>query len=610
MAAMPGSYAPVMFTLPPNATKVAQAVLERYQFLEARWAAMRARQEDIRSLVENRWGDVFRQDVSQTDLPLIANFFRDQVEDVGRLFAQVGPSTRVFPKDHEDEDGAELRERVAVAYDERSHLRHALPAHGMDYPAAGYTALKVWPEKGYYGSERFPVFRRLDPLSVLPEEHWSVDRPTEYAAVTETWPITKLEHLYPAAHAALAGRLSTRAIRGADYGYDLGRMYRAQQEIKVPTVVICDWYSCEFIAKVAIFTDSDTGRKEAELLLWMENETHLCPVQLSYRPTWGAEPQGLLDDAKGPVRTRNRYWHMLLDYFVQMVYGGTLVWQVKNPTDRGPNQTFWALGPDAYMKKVGPDSPSVAALQVLAQLEAEGREGAVKPTAREGEVNLNKSTAAFLTRAQGKLSDLVRELHSQFALMKQMANEVAYMQDKTWCDAEGKQISGIARGRRFADTYTPSRDLTDTANWVSYGPASGLDLPTHSVLNQNKVALGLMSRETAIEQDPTIEEGAEEQARLRVQALADAFIGQVAAAGGLAAAGEALLAFDEGVPLSDWVRRTLAAQRQEASPVPPVAGPPSGAPGAPNPAAALGAPEAESPAVPLPPQELLRAGRR
>ena len=606
------TYPSSSITLPDDAHIIAGEIKERYQFLENKWVGLRGRQHDIRSLVENRWGDVYRGEVSDSNLPMIANFFRDQVEDIGRLFAKIMPTTRVFARDHTDDTdprGAELRERIAVGYDERSHLRNALALHGMDYPAAGYTAVKVWPEKGYSGAQRFPVFRRLDPLCVLPEELWAPDRPTEYAAITEEWPLSKLEKVFPAQHAALAARLSSDEIRGAAYGYDLQRMSAAAREIRVPKVTIVDWYSCEFIGKAAIYKH-EPGKAECELLVWLPNPTGLCPVQISYRPTWGAEPQGLLDDSKGPIQTRNRYWHMLLDYFVQMVYGGTLVWQVKNPTDRGPNQTFWALGPDAYMKKIGPDSPSVAAMQVIAQLESEGREGAVKPSAREGEVNLNKSTAAFLTRAQGKLSDLVMALHDQFAMTKQRLNEIAFEQDKAWCEAEGKEISGIARGRRFADRYTPSRDITDTATWVSYGPASGLDLPTHTVLNQNKVQIGMMSRETAIEQDPGIEEAAEELSRIRMQTLADGFIGQVASEG-LSAAGEALLAFDEGVPLADFVRRTLAAKARETSAVPPVvggAGP--AASGAPNPAAALGPPEAESPAVPLPPPALLRAGRR
>jgi len=608
-----GAMATYPLAAPPNGSDVAEEVRERYRILEAHWNGLRSRQADIRALVENRWWDVYGSDVSRVNLPLIANFFRDQIEDIGRLFAKVYPMTRVFPEGHPDEDAAERRERIVVGYDERSHLRFSLNAHGMDLPAAGYTAMRIWPQKGYRGAERFPVFTRIDPLCVLPEQEWGVDRPTEYAAVAEEWPALKLAKLFPEAHARLAQKIGRGDSRWAasTYAYDIASMAAAVREMKMPTVKVVDWYSCDYIAKAAIYRDGE-GRDSTELLFWMANDTHVCPVQIAYRPSWGSEPQGLLDDSKGPVQTRNRYWHMLVDYFVQMVYGGKLVWQVKNPTERGPNQTYFAMGPDAFMKPIGPDAPSVAALQVLAQLEAESREGAIKPTAREGETQLNKATAAFLTRAQGKLSDVVQDYHDRFALMKQVANEAALEQDRKWCAAAGKKVSGIARGRRFAMTYDTD-EITDTSTWVSYGPASGLDLPTHTVLSQNKVALKLMSRETAIEQDPTVEEAAEELARVRAQDLGDAFLAQLAASGGLSAIGEAVLAFDEGVALKDLVTRTLAAQRQEQSPVPPVVGPspgPPAPPGAPNPAAALGTPEAESPAVPLPPQELLRAGRR
>lgn len=592
-----------------NADKVADEVRAHYQRLSDKWTGLRQRQVDIRNLVEDRWWEIFGDDVSPQDLPLIANFFRDHIEDIGRLFAKIGPMTRVFPKDAGDEDGAERRERVFSHYHERSHSAMQRVYHGQDYPAAGYTAVKVWPEKGYRGAERFPVFRRLDPLKVLPDEY-RPEQPTEYAAVCETRLITDLQREYPDEMKGLLTRIK-QEIDAKEHGYDLVMLQKVRDEMAPTELTVVDWHSCNYIAKVAVYASE--RQTEAVLLHYLDNPTGLCPVQISYRPTWASEPKGLLDDAKGPVRMRNRYWHMLVDYFVQMVYGGKLVWNVSNPTARGPNQTYMALGPDAFMKPVTPDSPALAALQVLTGLEAEGREGAVKPSAREGEVNLNKATAAFLSRSQGKLSDVVQELHDRWAITTQYANVIAMEQDKAWCQGQDKRIFGIARGKRFEEKYDSPGDLEDTQNWVSYGPASGLDLPTHSVLVQNKVALGLLSIEDAIEQDPTVDEPALAISRLRAQEFERAFLAQLAAEGGLEGAGEAWLAFQEGEKLEQVVQRALRARRQAAAQqiLPPLAGGGGGEPGAPNPSAALGAPEAESPAVPLPPQELLRsAGRR
>ena len=571
------------------------------------WSGWRMRKAAIRALAEGRFADVFPNDFSDTDLPMVANLFRDSIEDGGRLFAEQVPSERVPASGIRDEKRAEQIEQVMNGYTLRSHLYDFTEQIGMDLIACGLNAIKCWPEFGRPAEDRFPTFRRIDPDFILPEPMWAPDRPTDNVCVVMTDTVDRLSREFPGP----IGDLMARIARGPELsartsGYDLGRML---EEIAAPTeMTVLEWYSSRYIARVCYYNDAK-GREEAVLLSERDNETGLCPVQLAHRPSWSREPTGQLDDSKGIVRTQNRFMRLLLDYFIEMVYGGKLVWNVKNPNERGPGTRYYALGPDAKMESVTPEIPSFQAFQILDRLEDAGRQNAIAPRARGGDVELNKATAAFLLGAQGKLRSVVTGLQRAHAVQKRNLNEVGLAQDEAWCNTR-KKVIGIARGKRYSVTYTPSELIKgDHANVVTYGTRSGLDLPTYSVIELEKLQAHAQSLESYLENDPSTDDVSEELRRMAEGELrASLLAGMSDPAVPMQARAAAWKAFSDGKGDLDKVAEILMAAQ---------AAPPAALPGAPvgQIAASVGAQPgiagaAGPPGPVLPPAAMLRTRPR
>ena len=586
-------------------------IVGNYKAWNDRWAGWRQRRSEIRALASGDWGQVFPRDVDEVNLPMVGNFFRDTIEDGGRMFAEQQPIERRYAEGARGEANAEQVEQVLTGYTQGSGIFNYAEYFGMDMIACGLTAIKVWPRYSRAKTEGglFPRYRRVDPDFILPDPNWQPDQPTERACIVYTESVARLQREYPSQIEALLTRIQAPMTpeRIRTYGYDIERLTK----VAGPPVelLVLEWYSGEYVARCAYY-ESELGY-EAELLTWRPNETGLCPVQIAHRPTWSREPLGQLDDSKGVVRTENRYMRLLVDYFVEMVYGGKLVWNVKNPTERGPGTRYFALGPDAKMDPVGPEMPSFQAFQIMDRLEDAAREGMNNPRSRTGDVELNKATAAFLTKAQGKLASSTRGHQRSFAVAKRYANEAAMAQDEAWCNRR-KVIAGISRGKRYKLTYTP-RDVIrgDYSNVVSYGTSSGLDAPTHSVLWLEKRQARTVSLETYLENDPGVDDVPGEMARLNEDELRESILlGMKLDSTPLAQRLVAYNMFASGRPVSEVVKALLSLQAAPAPGALPGAGAmpalPSG--GA---AAAMGAPSgvpgAEGPPGPvLPPVELLR----
>ena len=591
-----------------------QEVVDSYRKWQDRWNGWRQRKSEIRSLAAGDWGAVFSKDVDETNLPMVGNLFRDTIEDGGRQFAEMLPLERRFPEGARGEANAEQVEQIINGYTQGSGIFNYPELFGMDMIACGLTAIKVWPRYSRVKAEGglFPRFRRLDPDFILPDPNWQPDQPTERCCVVYTESVVRLEREYPEQMAALMTKINAPLTdnRIREYGYDLEKLTQVAGSPAELTVV--EWYSGEFILRCAYY-ESDIGY-EAEILAIRPNDTGICPVQLAHRATWSREPLGQLDDSKGVVRTENRYMRLLIDYFIEMVYGGKLVWNVKNPTDRGPGTRYFALGPDAKMEPISPEAPAFQAMQIIDRLDDGARSGMNNPRSREGDVQLNKATAAFLTRAQGKLVSSTRGHQRSFAVAKRYANEAAMAQDEAWCN-ERKVIVGISRGRRYSLTYTPKSTIRgDYSNVVSYGTSSGLDPATHGVLQLEKLQSKSLSLESFLENDPGTEDVPGELARLAEGSMRESILmGFQLPDTPLAQRLRAYELFAEGKTLEQVAKELLGMQ----TPTPGLPGAPPVPGGGPQLGVPSGVPGAEVTQGPaLPPLDLLRqvgpapAGRR
>ncbi len=582
-----------------------EEIVSYYRMWLDHWSGLRTRTMQIRALAAGSWAQVFSGE-DDIDYPMVENLFRDTIEDGGRLFAEMLPSERVFPKGNRDETRAEQIEQVLNGFTQGSGIFNLPEFFGMDMIATGLTALKVWPSTRGGEDERYPRFRRIEPDFVLPDPTWAPDQPTERVLLHYRESTARLQREYPEPMKRLLDRMASISSQKAKaLRYDIQQMLEVVEPPAEMTVI--ELYSTTWIAR-CLYYDGEYGL-EAELIDYRKNDTGICPVQIAARSTWAREPLGQLDDSKGTVRTQNRYMRLLTDYFVEMVYGGKLSWNVKNPTERGPGTVYFGLGPDAKLEPVTPNQPGFQAWEVIDRLESAARSGMNNPRSREGDVQLNKATAAFLTRAQGKLSSSVRGLQRSFAVAKRYANEAALAQDEAWCNHR-KTIIGLARGKRYQLTYTPT-DLIrgDHANVVSYGTSSGLDGPTHQVLWLEKRQARTVSLETYLENDPAVDDVPGEMSRLSSDEMRESILlGLKLPDTPLADRLRAYKAFLDGQDLAGVVDALLAAQQPAAPAIPGL--PPQAGGGRPAVGAPPGIPGAEGGTGPvLPPIELLRQVR-
>jgi hypothetical protein len=505
--------------------------LDHLYSLETHWSGWLSRQTVIRALAEGEWGTVFRGKDGKPDSerPLVANLFRLTVEDGGRLFAEAKPSTRVDAAGDDEKRRAERKEMIVAGYDSASRSNLQLNWKGQDMLAAGLTGTLTWPEMRRPINERFPIHRRLEPDTLLPEPRWVPYQPTEMCSVHYRWPIKKLVRTFanreiegfPEFLDEIRAHRQFRQRSGGGVILDPGLVGR---EMLPPDMEMLDVYTTDWIVRIALyreagnpeFKDGQTwntrGWERAIVLTTVPNVTEICPVQLAARPSWSREPRGQLDDTLGVTQFRNRFFRIILDYFVQMVYGPTVVYGIQDPD---PAKDIWrAVLPDWKAQKLGPENMSYQVLNIMDLLEKEDRTGKTAPLSREGDVeDLNKASAAFLTRAQGQLQSVVKSLQEMFAESKVASNEAAMAQDVAWCNASKKTL-GKQRGKRFSIQYTPKNEIgKDYQNRVEYGLSSGYDAPTHRIMMLQSLGK-TMSIETFMENDPFVDDAATEMLRL------------------------------------------------------------------------------------------------
>lgn len=494
----------------PTDKEALEEVLAAIDDREKHWRRWISDAAAVTALAEGRWDAVFPKDFGPDDVPMIANLPRVAIEDGGRLFAEARPTERCDAPADSEKKRNEKKEQALAAGTSLSEFYDHAELYGQDMIATGLTAIKVWPDLGVPISRRFPIFSRVDPRFLLPEPRFSPDRPTDNVLTHYTRPLSDVAREFPAETEEMLGEI--RRV-GGDRIPLIGQTQGTPTEVR-----LADWWSSRHISRVLIIKHQ--GRRYARLVTSFENPTGLCPVQLAARYTWSMQPQGQIADSRGMLRTQNRYFSMLLRQFTQMVYGPVLTWNVADPNKT--SGVIQALGPDARYDRVGVSNVSFQALQILEMLDGGARTSMVAPRSREGEVDLNKATAAFLSTAQGQLSSVTRSLQTSFAHAKRRANEAWFALDEHFCNAE-KEVTGRARGQRFRMTYRPREVIQgDYSNRVFYGTTSGLDRPTHQILQLQKKDQGLISDETFMENDPDIEDVAAEKARVFRQDLEQA----------------------------------------------------------------------------------------
>lgn len=212
----------------------------------------------------------------------------------------------------------------------------------------------------------------------------------------------------------------------------------------------------------------------------------------------------------------------------------------------------------------------------------------------------------------------IQEAHELMSEALQLENKIAIRIDKEYFNAP-KSFYLAMKGHKGRVDYNPEKDFESDVNFVTYSQA-GVDLNNLVIGIGQRIGVGTMSKRSAQEMDPLIEDAEIEHDRVVAEALEAAMLGsiqQMAAQGALAPIDVATimrLVQSDKMELAEAVEEAQRlAQQRQASAGP--AGAPDGPvpPGSPEAQMGLGAgPEgaaAPTEAVGPPPQSLQNLGQ-
>jgi hypothetical protein len=381
--------------------------------------------------------------------PVIENRILSKVEDTGYQASEYLPTISVHPLDERDFNNASLREQIFQYYWQNSEVDLFLPHLYMDMLLTGVCAMQVWPDFTKPITERFPTFKRLDPRHIMPPLDWMVNGEVEPhdVIVAQSRKIRDLIRDYP----------------------QLAQLLGGNKGIKdTASVGIIKYFGRDAVVRLAV-----AAQNKPVVLDAFYNETECCPVVLGARPTADGKIRGKVNAMIPPLTAENRLMTYMIEYADRAVYAPvTKKGDVANAEDYGPDAVI-DLGVSGEVGRLSPPPLQQGLFATLANLEQESRRAGNHPEARAGSVHQSIISAAGVQSLMGPLATEIIRLQRVVETMLRRANSAAGEQDKIYCNTRKSIL--LAQGGSTRLRYTPSEDLKDTTNYVSYGAGSGLD---------------------------------------------------------------------------------------------------------------------------------------
>ena len=571
----------------------AERVKDWFDGRQETYADWKDRLHRIDEIYAGNWSVIWPDYVRTDGLPKIPNLVQLAAEDRARLVAAGSPSIVCRSERLSDraKTAAEKRERILMGYWEMNRVRRNISTWAHDIMAGGLCAVRVLPDTAKKAAERFPMYARMDPRFSYPSPIFSQGPYLDDFIYAYEAPVRSLALQYPDADlkAWLAKQKATAnpdRVRVIEF-YD-----------KTQTAIICTPVRASEYANPAGYL---------ELVEPTEHRLSNCPVLIGVRPTMDNVYRGDFDGVLAVLNTWNRLMNLHLDAAADAVYPERLVWDIENEQDFGPDAVIHGQSREArveYIQKPGSNFSNHQMLALQAQFAAIG---SLMPPSRSGDPNESIISAAGISAAQSQMSDHVRSIQRDcIAPMLEAANSVALEADERWGEAD-KEVYGTDAGRAFREKYRPSEDIAGNyRNAVQYGMGAGLDEINTNVMVLQQMGQGLISRQTAREQSPFVEDPLEEDRRQLLETLTDAMKAGLIAK---AASGELnptqLAAIAKDIESNKPLRESIAENLIVTTPLaPPVGSAPI--PNAPGMAGAGGGP----PEPGMPPMEQVVVGRR
>lgn len=533
-----------------------QRYLSEYTARTMHWRNYLKRIAEADAVARGDWSVVFPDESWTQERPKVPNIVQLAEDDRSALAAAIMPTVRVDPASEKGRVRAEKKERIGNYYLECNRVDVMMQRFYMDRVHCGATFKLVLPGMDETPENRFPIIRRIDPRHALPDRMYSPDRPINNFLVAYQDTLGSLRADFPDDIPLTPYFKETKLVEVLEY-YD----------------------STEFIRVAVIPTEKGEARG-VQLGGIVPNRLGRVPVVISSRVTADGEFRGVYDQVLSVLNAENRITNLLVDAAADWVSSPIVDFDIENPEDFGLGRALHAKSPQGFMRRMPPDQPAGSVFQLLANMQGTSRTGAVFPEARQGQLQQNIASAAFVNAITGNLSTAVATDQMFEASSWAEVLSLCYQVDETYLDTR-KYISGTAGAKPYSESYLPSQDIKgDYRVRVTYGNKAGQDPLSYEIRLAQQVDRHMMPRRLAMEETGTVRDVTKAEELILREQLRDAamsFIQQQASQGNFAP-GAAFLKVLDSKDDQDLLETLAAFPGLTVQPAPPSA-PGAGEPG-------------------------------
>ena len=467
------------------------------------------------AIVDGRWNTVWPDGTATEDMPKVAEYVSGDTEDLAGLVAGPEPTITVPQKDDKPAsvENALRRQQTLYTYRRLNKLKRLRKKTAIDLVSTGLACWVGWPDFNSY----FPRIYRKDPRIVYPDP--ALDDPAELSSLVVRY-VTKTRMLvaqYP--------KLIPELFTASEIRY--GDLRESNEQLE-----IIEFYDKSWCIKVIHRGARDARFKNRTITFaQLPNLTGKPMAMIAYRESADGRFRGQFDKAIPPLGTANKLMELHLAQQADMIFAEKIVrGSFDNPEDVGPGATLYTMDYQSNIERAEVANSSQQMYQDVSLLLDQSREAAGIPQGRHGAVDQNIISAQGINALMGKYATAVTGYQESIGDLEQRAYSLMLEIDEKYLDAEDKQLAGIAGGRSFTGTYTPSKDIVGQyENRVTYPAGSSMDSYNRSVQAVTQTQYGIISRRKAMELSDNVEDVDAMEAEIFQQQLVDGFAAGIAA---------------------------------------------------------------------------------
>ena len=500
-----------MSTTPPGPSAIDSAVAiyahlgslrDRHDYLVQKFESYHSRVNTVTNVVTGDWY-VEWPDLSQTpEAPTVANQVELGVNHWSAVGGAILPSVRVpFNKTRdrkEEKPAARKRERRIKELWDASNASELAALLWGDYAGTGAAVCGAWVNfEEDDPAKRNPYLMRFDPRH-------------SYVLKDNLGNITELH---------VARKIDSMELK-AMYPEWESHFARSDQD----AVEEWFWYTKDSVKYMLVDVSKD-GRKTNRNVTIVDQDWDLgfVPAWEAVRPSFDGERRGVFDQSIHILRTMQRLMLMTIMSTEEHAFPAIATYDAVNPEDFGPGGVVQLRSAEGRVERLGPSS-HFDVKDLIARLGEESGKQSVYPQQLSGDPGASIVSARGINASMGALDARLAVAHKQFEMLFSKTSGFLLAMDEVFCDAD-KTIVGDLRDTSKAEKYRPSKDIAGAWTAIAtYGIGAGSDPANVEVRLSMHLSNGLISRETARQQLPFLEDPDTESVYILREQMQDSLV--------------------------------------------------------------------------------------